>query len=45
MAVAPHVLLFGDSLTAFGFKENGWIAAVSRAYRGRADVLSRGYSG
>jgi len=44
----PTILLFGDSITEFGFGANGkigWASLLSSAYSRRADVLSRGFSG
>jgi lysophospholipase L1-like esterase len=44
----PSILLFGDSLTQFGFGVNGqigWASLLSAAYTRRADVRNRGYSG
>ena len=41
------ILLFGDSITQFSFDalSCGWGALVTQRYKGRADVLNRGYSG
>lgn len=44
----PTIMLFGDSLTQYGFGMNGeagWAALLSSAYQRRADVLNRGFSG
>lgn len=47
----PLILCFGDSLTERGASvtENdwgiGWIAHISDHFRGRADVIARGFSG
>mmetsp|Transcript_22473 Transcript_22473/g.64613 ORF Transcript_22473/g.64613 Transcript_22473/m.64613 type:complete len:250 (-) Transcript_22473:457-1206(-) len=46
----PRLVLFGDSITQFGFGElagsgYGWISRLSSTYSRRADVLSRGFSG
>lgn len=44
----PSILLFGDSITEFGFGQNGqigWASLLSSIYSRRADVVSRGFSG
>jgi lysophospholipase L1-like esterase len=45
----PTVLLYGDSITQFGFgcpdSEIGWASLLSAAYKRRCDVLNRGFSG
>lgn len=44
----PNILLFGDSITEFGFGQNGqvgWASLLASTYTRRADVVSRGYSG
>jgi len=46
----PSILLFGDSITQFGFGNPpdtayGWASQLSAAYTRRADVLNRGFSG
>ena len=46
----PSILLFGDSITQFGFgcppdTTHGWASRLSAAYTRRADVLNRGFSG
>ena len=46
----PSILLFGDSITQFGFGSppdttHGWASLLSAAYTRRADVLNRGFSG
>jgi len=44
----PNILLFGDSLTEFGFGQNGqvgWASLLASTYSRRADVVSRGFSG
>ncbi len=41
-------MLFGDSITEFGFGvegKQGWASLLSAEYTRRADVLSRGFSG
>ena len=48
--VRPSILLFGDSITQFGFgcppdTSYGWASQLSMAYTRRADVLNRGFSG
>lgn len=48
MRIRPTILLFGDSITEFGFGVNGklgWASLLSAHYTRRADVLSRGFSG
>uniref|UniRef100_A0A7S4M5V7 SGNH hydrolase-type esterase domain-containing protein n=1 Tax=Odontella aurita TaxID=265563 RepID=A0A7S4M5V7_9STRA len=42
------ILLFGDSITQFGFGADGafgWVSMLANAYTRRADVLNRGFSG
>jgi lysophospholipase L1-like esterase len=45
----PALLLFGDSLTQYGFGtadcEVGWCGLLAAAYTRRCDVLNRGFSG
>jgi len=44
----PSILLFGDSITEFGFGLNGqigWASLLSSTYSRRADVVSRGFAG
>lgn len=44
----PTILLFGDSITQFGFGVDGavgWVSMLANAYTRRADVLNRGFSG
>jgi lysophospholipase L1-like esterase len=45
----PALLLFGDSLTQYGFGtadcEIGWCSLLAAAYTRRCDVLNRGFSG
>lgn len=46
--IRPTIVLFGDSLTQFGWGvdgEVGWASLLASAYSRRADVLNRGYSG
>lgn len=51
MRLRPAILLFGDSLTEYGFGQPeasvdvGWASLLSAAYSRRADVLNRGFSG
>lgn len=49
MNIRPTIVLFGDSLTQFGFGEGavkvGWASLLCGAYQRRADILNRGYSG
>ena len=48
LRIRPAILLFGDSITEFGFGLNGkigWASLLAAAYSRRADVLSRGFSG
>ena len=42
-----RVVLFGDSITQFGFSlsEEGWCAAVANHFQRRADIIHRGFSG
>lgn len=41
------ILLFGDSLTQWGFdmEHKGWVTSLAHAYVRKADVVNRGYSG
>ena len=39
------ILLFGDSITEYAFEEGGWASRLAHAYRRKADVVARGYSG
>lgn len=44
----PTILLFGDSITQFGFGVDGtigWVSLLANAYTRRADILNRGFSG
>ena len=46
----PSLLLFGDSITQYGFgcppdTTHGWASQMSAAYTRRADVLNRGFAG
>ena len=44
----PAILLFGDSLTQYGYGMDGqlgWAALLTSAYQRRADVINRGFSG
>ena len=47
--VRPSILLFGDSITEYGFGIEevrfGWASLLSSLYSRRADVLNRGFSG
>jgi lysophospholipase L1-like esterase len=49
MHTRSSILIFGDSITQFGFGEGsvrfGWASLLSSAYQRRADVLNRGFSG
>jgi lysophospholipase L1-like esterase len=48
MRIRPTILLFGDSITEFGFGVDGnigWASLLSSKYSRRADVLNRGFSG
>ena len=57
MRIRPTILLFGDSLTEYGFGTDnddddnnnntgvGWASLLSHTYTRRADVLNRGFSG
>lgn len=44
-AFRESVLCFGDSITQHGHCAYGWVCQLAEAYRRRADVLNRGYSG
>lgn len=44
-AFREEVCCFGDSITQHGHCAHGWVAGLQEAYRRRADVLNRGYSG
>jgi lysophospholipase L1-like esterase len=41
----PLVVCFGDSLTQYGFKNNGWGQQLQTWYETKVDVLNRGMSG
>jgi len=47
--IRPSIILFGDSITQYGFGVEGsplgWAAFLAAAYSRRADVLNRGFSG
>jgi lysophospholipase L1-like esterase len=46
--IRPAIVLFGDSITQFGFGVDGglgWVSLLSSDYTRRADVLNRGFSG
>jgi hypothetical protein len=47
--VRPSILLFGDSITEYGFGIEevrfGWSSLLSSLYSRRADVLNRGFAG
>jgi lysophospholipase L1-like esterase len=48
--IRPSIVLYGDSITQFGFgkvdSDNiGWSALLSSAYTRRCDVFNRGFSG
>mmetsp|Transcript_138714 Transcript_138714/g.312276 ORF Transcript_138714/g.312276 Transcript_138714/m.312276 type:complete len:410 (-) Transcript_138714:116-1345(-) len=40
-----RAILFGDSITQFGFAHGGWGAQVADHFQRRLDVLNRGFSG
>lgn len=44
-AFREQIACFGDSITQHGHCAYGWVTALQEAYRRRADVLNRGYSG
>ena len=44
-AFREEICCFGDSITQHGHCAHGWVAGLQEAYRRRADVLNRGYSG
>lgn len=41
----PRIVCFGDSLTQEGVDVGGWTNRLGYAYRRKADVLNRGFSG
>ncbi|CAG9464101.1 unnamed protein product [Pedinophyceae sp. YPF-701] len=41
----PQIICFGDSITQFGFRPNGWLCLLAERYERFADVINRGYSG
>jgi len=48
LRIRPTILLFGDSITEFGFGVDGkigWASLLASTYSRRADVLNRGFSG
>jgi lysophospholipase L1-like esterase len=40
-----NILLIGDSLTQYSFKENGWGQQMVKWYNGKACVFNKGYAG
>jgi len=38
-------MLFGDSITQYSFRPDGWGTALADAYSRKADVVCRGFSG
>jgi isoamyl acetate esterase len=51
LRLRPSIILFGDSITEFGFgrandsADIGWAGLLASAYTRRCDVLNRGFSG
>uniref|UniRef100_H2YVJ4 1-alkyl-2-acetylglycerophosphocholine esterase n=1 Tax=Ciona savignyi TaxID=51511 RepID=H2YVJ4_CIOSA len=45
MSTWPRIILFGDSLTQFGYDGLGWVSAVSNLVIRKCDVINRGFSG
>ena len=48
LRIRPAIILFGDSITQFGFGVDGglgWASLLASDYSRRADVLNRGFSG
>lgn len=50
LRVRPTIVLFGDSITQFGFGNSpetqyGWASLLAAAYTRRCDILNRGFSG
>lgn len=41
----PLLVLFGDSLTQFGARKEGWVQQLQSWYETKADILNRGMSG
>eukprot|EP00775_Hariotina_reticulata_P013145 gene13145-13275_t len=41
----PMLILVGDSITEFGFIDDGWGLQLARAYSRKADVINRGFGG
>ncbi|KAJ1457403.1 SGNH hydrolase-type esterase domain-containing protein [Pelagophyceae sp. CCMP2097] len=41
----PCIVLLGDSITQFGFQDDGWASRLAAYFQRRADVLNRGCSG
>uniref|UniRef100_A0A8B9GA45 Isoamyl acetate-hydrolyzing esterase 1 homolog n=1 Tax=Amazona collaria TaxID=241587 RepID=A0A8B9GA45_9PSIT len=41
----PRVVLFGDSITEFSFRDNGWGAYLAERLVRKCDVVNRGLSG
>ena len=44
-AFRESIVCFGDSITQHGYCAHGWVAQLAEAYRRRADVFNRGFSG
>jgi len=47
MRTCPKIIVFGDSLTQYGFSpdEVGWVSRLANMYTARCDVVCRGFSG
>lgn len=44
-AFRETICVFGDSITQEGWSVGGWVSLLADAYRRKADVLNRGFSG
>ncbi|KAG6545562.1 hypothetical protein Mapa_012912 [Marchantia paleacea] len=45
MAMRPQIILLGDSITEQSFGPFGWGAALADQYKGKYDVVARGFTG
>ncbi|KDD72970.1 hypothetical protein H632_c2680p1 [Helicosporidium sp. ATCC 50920] len=44
-AFRPVWLLFGDSITQYGFEPQGWGMHIASQYERRIDLINRGFGG
>ena len=45
MSTEKQIILIGDSLTEWNFKENGWGKKLQDWYGGKATIINQGYAG